>query len=176
VKILIGIKGNRRRLDSLRWATSNIGSPPPSSRRCGPSCRYFLPARTKKRFWRLISPLALIGRQFRTPLGLWERNHRVFRGPDNGRGLVPGRDDPRSSKPTRWNVFLPMSMPIVGYGSVASCAVHGACSSGLVAPAICGQEHGRSIPLADVDLPRYRHTLRLVASGSGAMKTRRPSP
>jgi hypothetical protein len=37
-----------------------------------------------------------------------------------------------------------------GYGAVACFAVHGACSSGLVAPANCGQEHGRSIPLGDI--------------------------
>jgi hypothetical protein len=37
-----------------------------------------------------------------------------------------------------------------GYGAVACFAVHGVCSSGLVAPAICGQEHGRSIPLTDI--------------------------
>src|SRR4051812_526650 len=41
------------------------------------------------------------------------------------------------------------------HNAVAGFAVHGACSSGLIAPAICGQEHGRSIPLADMpaDMP-----------------------
>jgi hypothetical protein len=36
------------------------------------------------------------------------------------------------------------------HDAVSGFAVHGACSSGLIAPAICGQEHGRSIPLAEI--------------------------
>src|SRR5438034_2041439 len=56
---------------------------------------------------------------------------------------------PRSSRPTRWNVFLPISMPIaVTMLSLALWSM--ARAPRVVAPAICGQEHGRSIPLADV--------------------------
>jgi hypothetical protein len=42
-----------------------------------------------------------------------------------------------------------------GYDAVLSLPIHGACSSKLLATAICGQEHGRSIPLADELLARH---------------------
>jgi hypothetical protein len=53
-------------------------------------------------------------------------------------------------RPTKWNEFLPMSMPIVVARYFVSFVVHGACSSGLAAPANCGHEHGRSIPSAEM--------------------------
>src|SRR6478735_10485772 len=65
---------------------------------------------------------------------------------------------PRSSWPTTWKEFLPISMPIT---AIAVCAVAGmACSlswAPLASLSLAGQEHGRTIPLTDIEpdrLPR----------------------
>src|ERR1035437_2094400 len=60
---------------------------------------------------------------------------------------------PRSSWPTTWNKFLPISMPITAIA--LSNFWDMACSLSL-APlpsilSLVGQEHGRTIPLADLD-------------------------
>src|SRR5260370_42081385 len=59
---------------------------------------------------------------------------------------------PRRSRPTRWNEFLPISMPIVAM--VAIDWLDMAVLRLTLAPsqhhAPVGQEHGRTIPLADI--------------------------
>src|SRR2546425_11551961 len=56
---------------------------------------------------------------------------------------------PRRSKPTTWNAFLPMSMPIVATTEFILLDMAGLLS--LVAPSkhhsLEGREHGRTIPL-----------------------------
>src|SRR5260370_41522582 len=62
---------------------------------------------------------------------------------------------PRSSWPTTWNEFLPISMPITAI--VLSSFWDMACSLSLAPlPSILllvGREHGRAIPLRDIPLP-----------------------
>src|SRR5713101_5727498 len=62
---------------------------------------------------------------------------------------------PRRSRPTTWNEFLPISMPIVAM--VAIDLVDMAVLHLTLAPSQhyspVGQEHGRTIPLADLDSP-----------------------
>src|SRR5262249_34464656 len=57
---------------------------------------------------------------------------------------------PRSSSPTMWNEFLPISMPTT---AIAICDVAGMACSLVWAPltslSLVGQEHGRTIPLTD---------------------------
>src|SRR6516165_3276110 len=58
---------------------------------------------------------------------------------------------PRSSRPTTWNEFLPISMPITATALLRFWDM--ACSFVFEAPCqirpLAGQEHGRTIPLAD---------------------------
>src|SRR6266478_4405201 len=58
---------------------------------------------------------------------------------------------PRASWPTTWNEFLPISMPITAIAVLGVCDM--ACSLSLAPLAqlrlLAGQEHGRTIPLAD---------------------------
>ena len=65
---------------------------------------------------------------------------------------------PRSSSPTMWNEFFPISMPIT---EIAVDAVAGIACSSFFAPLAslspAGQEHGRTIPLADLRLTRPPH-------------------
>src|SRR5215831_12091920 len=59
---------------------------------------------------------------------------------------------PRASRPTRCNVFLPGSIPMVTTAVLDLCAM--AWFLLLTAPQACslvGREHGRSIPFADVE-------------------------
>src|ERR687897_3167150 len=56
---------------------------------------------------------------------------------------------PRASRPIRWKLFLPMSIPRVAMGGsgalgMAQILVLGAPDEG------CAGKHGRSIPLADI--------------------------
>src|SRR6516165_10219000 len=60
---------------------------------------------------------------------------------------------PRRSWPTRWNEFLPISMPITAISLLSFWDM--ACSFVFDAPcqatyALAGREHGRTIPLADI--------------------------
>src|SRR6267378_3324157 len=61
---------------------------------------------------------------------------------------------PRASWPTTWNEFLPISMPITAIAVLGVWDM--ACSLSLVPLAqlrlLAGQEHGRTIPLADSTL------------------------
>src|SRR5215831_13654577 len=61
---------------------------------------------------------------------------------------------PRRSRPTTWNEFLPISMPIVA--TVAIDLLDMAMLRLTIAPSQhhspVGQEHGRTIPLADVSI------------------------
>ena len=63
---------------------------------------------------------------------------------------------PRASWPTTWNEFLPISMPITAI--TLSNFWDMACSLSLAPPCqlrlLAGQEHGRTIPLADISGPR----------------------
>src|SRR6266478_2737438 len=58
---------------------------------------------------------------------------------------------PRPSRPTTWNEFLPISMPITAITllsfSIMACSFHLAPPASLLADG--RQEHGRTIPLAD---------------------------
>src|SRR6266404_5321868 len=59
---------------------------------------------------------------------------------------------PRPSRPTTWNEFLPISMPITAITllsfSIMACSFHLAPPASLLADG--RQEHGRTIPLAEV--------------------------
>src|SRR5882672_10635910 len=63
---------------------------------------------------------------------------------------------PRASWPTTWNEFLPISMPITAIAVLGVWDM--ACSLSLVPLAqlrlLAGQEHGRTIPLGDIELDR----------------------
>src|SRR5215472_8754215 len=69
---------------------------------------------------------------------------------------------PRRSWPTRWNEFLPISMPItaislLSFSDMACSFVFGApCQLGLLE----GREHGRTIPFSDM-----RHHFLLRCTG-----------
>src|SRR6516164_3323264 len=60
---------------------------------------------------------------------------------------------PRRSWPTRWNEFLPISMPMTAISLLSFWDM--ACSFALGAPRqfgpLAGLEHGTTIPLADMD-------------------------
>src|SRR6266478_5006240 len=59
---------------------------------------------------------------------------------------------PRPSRPTTWNEFLPISMPITAITllsfSIMACSFHLAPPASLLADG--RQEHGRTIPLAEI--------------------------
>src|SRR5258707_15230493 len=65
---------------------------------------------------------------------------------------------PRRSKPTTWNEFLPISMPIVAMVAIDLLDMAGLRST--LAPSQhhspVGQEHGRTIPLTDLGLRERR--------------------
>src|ERR1700686_5349419 len=71
---------------------------------------------------------------------------------------------PRSLWPTTWNEFLPISIPITAIA--LSNFWDMACSLSLAPlPSILllvGQEHGQTIPLADIDANRSRLTRRAM--------------
>src|SRR6516165_8180873 len=77
---------------------------------------------------------------------------------------------PRRSWPTRWNEFLPISMPMTAISLLSFWDM--ACSFALGAPRqfgpLAGLEHGRTIPLADERdvklLQRTRATWQLTRS------------
>src|SRR5262245_32361251 len=62
---------------------------------------------------------------------------------------------PRLSCPTRWNEFLPISMPTTAIALLSLCDM--ACSLILAPPGqlrwLAGLEHGRTIPLPDMSGP-----------------------
>src|SRR5215471_3190315 len=63
---------------------------------------------------------------------------------------------PRPSSPTTWKAFLPISIPttaitLLSFSDMA-CSFHLAPFASLTAGS--GQEHGRTIPLADFGAPR----------------------
>src|SRR4029077_20748672 len=62
---------------------------------------------------------------------------------------------PRRSWPTRWNEFLPISMPMMATSLLSFWDM--ACSFAFSAPRqlgpLAGLEHGRTIPLAEVGGP-----------------------
>src|SRR6516162_10261610 len=64
---------------------------------------------------------------------------------------------PRRSWPTRWNEFLPISMPMTAISLLSFWDM--ACSFALGAPRqfgpLAGLEHGRTIPLADIGGPNF---------------------
>src|SRR5229473_959869 len=68
---------------------------------------------------------------------------------------------PRASWPTTWNEFLPISMPITAIAVLGVWDM--ACSLSLVPLAqlrlLAGQEHGRTIPLADSPPHDLKHTI-----------------
>src|SRR5215468_2119364 len=73
---------------------------------------------------------------------------------------------PRLSCPTRWNEFLPISMPTTAIALLSLCDM--ACSLILAPPGqlrwLAGLEHGRTIPLADIgqmEIPQTREVQRL---------------
>src|SRR6516164_7956279 len=78
---------------------------------------------------------------------------------------------PRRSWPTRWNEFLPISMPMTAISLLSFWDM--ACSFALGAPRqfgpLAGLEHGRTIPLADIGGPNFlrcempRYTLACMA-------------
>src|SRR5262245_2468084 len=72
---------------------------------------------------------------------------------------------PRRSSPTTWNQFLPISMPIVAL--VANYLLDMALLRLTLAPSQhhsqVGQEHGRTIPLAVVELSQISGVLLLAA-------------
>src|SRR5712672_3326702 len=67
---------------------------------------------------------------------------------------------PRASWPTTWNEFLPISMPITAIAVLGVWDM--ACSLSLVPLAqlrlLAGQEHGRTIPLADISKSKQTET------------------
>src|SRR5258708_9076243 len=81
---------------------------------------------------------------------------------------------PRRSRPTTWNEFLPISMPIVAM--VAIDLLDMAVLRVTLAPSQhyspVGQEHGRTIPLADIQFPHPKHHFvmpeRIVVPARGA--------
>src|SRR5882762_4745762 len=68
---------------------------------------------------------------------------------------------PRPSRPTTWNEFLPISMPITAITllsfSIMACSFHLAPPASLLADG--RQEHGRTIPLAENDLAAAKQAL-----------------
>ena len=56
---------------------------------------------------------------------------------------------PQVSRPTTWNEFLPISMPITATALLGFCDM--ACSL-FRFQSLAGQEHGRTIPLAEMAL------------------------
>src|SRR6266446_7790613 len=76
---------------------------------------------------------------------------------------------PRASWPTTWNEFLPISMPIT---AIAVLGVWDMACSLSLAPhpsilSLVGQEHGRTIPLAEVAALRICDAAAAVIEGSG---------
>src|ERR1700730_18068682 len=67
---------------------------------------------------------------------------------------------PRPSRPTTWNEFLPISMPITAIAALSFSDM--ACSLCWSPPcqhhSLAGQEHGRTIPLADIDADQVNVT------------------
>src|SRR5215468_8702412 len=81
------------------------------------------------------------GGMFASRVSIWPRDHFC-------RSTIA----PRRSRPTTWNEFLPISMPIVAM--VAIDLLDMAVLHSTLAPfqhhRPLGQEHGRTIPLADI--------------------------
>src|SRR5712664_1240026 len=76
---------------------------------------------------------------------------------------------PRPSRPTTWNEFLPISMPITAITllsfSIMACSFHLAPPASLLADG--RQEHGRTIPLTDATAGGTGGKSRLVRRRKG---------
>src|ERR1700704_485918 len=72
---------------------------------------------------------------------------------------------PRASWPTTWNEFLPISMPITAIAVLGVSDM--ACSLSFGAPCqlslLAGQEHGRTIPLAELRTLLTQNPVRVLA-------------